>query len=808
MAKFNPNVPLTQDAKDIALSSRPRQGPPSKQFATPKASALAVGVSGAADLLDASVKVADNIVRRDFTDSLNEFVSDFDKRALDQFLSPSSSSTSTDQIVGNAGEDRLVEQEVPDDIRNGTSRMEELKEARAAGDVTDAYFWSQLNSLTRNLRAKYPGYKDAIDSTAVQIANSGRPANEYLKALQREAEKIAAAKGNSNKKALEIFRSLDDPTRLPGFEHYASALANNQATPEMLSNLIIFEAREKNVKRDIEIEKEKFELSKIRNEIDETKTQRMIDKVIIPETRIEMNKDVNAFTKAIGDLHNQAAGGAIDPQRVLEVRGQIESARLKHLDASAKRFQAARAAGALINPDQEKQERDIINETFSTLGTSFSADKPDLLSQPSRITEFDVSKINQEYLADSPSGMSAMLFRKNFGEQAFALLAARNESFVFEEQDKLGAIILQRNALSTNAITGAVNVEGNSAAIKDVVNRSPLQGNMYDQAMQHIDTQDPQGSYPKAATFLVANVEKMTTYLGDSRFTSRQKFNAATHLYSDPERMAEVFKQGATKTYLAPSTLNKLTSSLFSEEREKQIMDIAKANNDPSLLTLYYRAQDKVEQAVMPQLAQAIVTVQEKAADTNIAFFPDGTSPSHTGWYLDAIKTDRLPPEGMGLIAQPLKALNTAVVSKGNPKVIEDVLSLANRMLGQKARQLAARGSSPEEINSILVAHLYSHNIRSIDPTKVAEDPRQPTAVESTASAFTSLRNWLDGVGASIEQAVQSQNISNLNIKVEEARKELDSLGSTFAERDAAARGRTKNQIRLDFSKVRPPGVR
>jgi len=76
-------------------------------------------------------------------------------------------------------------------VDTAVSNLERLNAARAAGKVSDVYYWSQLNTTTKSLRAKYPGQREYIDQQISRITG-GTPANQLRNELNQEAQQAAS----------------------------------------------------------------------------------------------------------------------------------------------------------------------------------------------------------------------------------------------------------------------------------------------------------------------------------------------------------------------------------------------------------------------------------------------------------------------------------------------------------------------------------------------------------------------------------------------------------------------------------------
>lgn len=96
----------------------------------------------------------------------------------------------------NAGVDGKV---TPKEINDGAKRLQLLKTATANGSLKGSSYWSQAELISRQLKMRYPGYWEQIDSTMSGILGR-KPANAVVSEIQSENEKAAA---EANAKAKE-----------------------------------------------------------------------------------------------------------------------------------------------------------------------------------------------------------------------------------------------------------------------------------------------------------------------------------------------------------------------------------------------------------------------------------------------------------------------------------------------------------------------------------------------------------------------------------------------------------------------------
>lgn len=138
--------------------------------------------------------------------------------------------------------------DIPQALQQGIERTpKQLSSAKAAGKLTEAGYWLQLDNFARTMRERYPGHKDFIDQKIAGYTG-GNPANmlwrSQLSALQAQA---ARAQNSATADARFIQRNAQhltqsqrdallsgDPTKRPSTNELMKTIWDNKAVEESL----------------------------------------------------------------------------------------------------------------------------------------------------------------------------------------------------------------------------------------------------------------------------------------------------------------------------------------------------------------------------------------------------------------------------------------------------------------------------------------------------------------------------------------------------------------------------------------------
>lgn len=91
----------------------------------------------------------------------------------------------------------------PDEVANVGNSVAKLKNALAAGKISNTYYYSRLNDLAVSLRNQFPGYRSYIDSEISKVTGVN-PANAYMSALVSDINRSAEKANSMQKMAISM----------------------------------------------------------------------------------------------------------------------------------------------------------------------------------------------------------------------------------------------------------------------------------------------------------------------------------------------------------------------------------------------------------------------------------------------------------------------------------------------------------------------------------------------------------------------------------------------------------------------------
>lgn len=199
MASFDIQPPEI-NAPDWTRVSRPIQQPESD-----KSTGIALTTIGTG--LEEGAKLADSWEKQYLKDKVETGVNklrDDTTTVYQGIRNAQSGSLIPDQSQTLAQADQPA---VPPSLQSGLDKAKALgaSQAQNTGHVNDTFYTMNLNSLAKQLRAQYPGYKDYIDEQIKSVSGVD-PANAYMKNLLEDINRNSTNQKSEQDKAITLGR--------------------------------------------------------------------------------------------------------------------------------------------------------------------------------------------------------------------------------------------------------------------------------------------------------------------------------------------------------------------------------------------------------------------------------------------------------------------------------------------------------------------------------------------------------------------------------------------------------------------------
>ena len=132
---------------------------------------------GISDALEMGVKAADTFFQNSFKDEARSSVDSVQNKYGSQpFI--------------NAEGDKLLNNnpDAPPEAKKQAEKAAKIQKSYANGELTESRYWAELDNISRQLRSRYPAYRDQID-TYMSHLTGAIPANRLIQEVRQEQMK-------------------------------------------------------------------------------------------------------------------------------------------------------------------------------------------------------------------------------------------------------------------------------------------------------------------------------------------------------------------------------------------------------------------------------------------------------------------------------------------------------------------------------------------------------------------------------------------------------------------------------------------
>jgi hypothetical protein len=362
-------------------------------------------------------------------------------------------------------------QPLPAQLASSGENLDRLQAAYERGALKESHYWARMNSMVRQLRQKYPGYRTEIDEM-VASTTGARPANALRNALFNEWD--AAAKSESSLSKLEDWAVKQG--RLPP-DYYQRSKEGTPYSAVELQKYVAGKTREA-----AEREDRRASMSEL------AETDQLTVKQASRNFRVDTTQLVQSTlydtTKAIGGNYASlsaeiskaqkaaAAGNPVDAVQLNNLRGSIGELKTAMLQNLQKELvtpwdeDPSHSYAALLTPEDSKA---IIAEAMlpiTILEEALSSENPwGVLKTVTAHIEAQRDQASREMLDTVPLMDNLQALQSMLGPEAMGIYMSLNP----EIQDALTASLLANQRLEVMTKEGASIVQGfDEGDIKDM----------------------------------------------------------------------------------------------------------------------------------------------------------------------------------------------------------------------------------------------------------------------------------------------------------------------------------------------------
>lgn len=207
--------------------------------------------------------------------------------------------------------------DLPADAAIEIQRVSRMNEAYRQGTMSDSYYNSQLVATTKELRVRYPGYRDEVDAAVSQITGV-QPANALRKSLLSDLNANAAARAGGASDAEKLLQK--------------NATSITEIAPNFFSHRQLYVGKENNILTQayqLDAERARVTAGTQRLTYDQSTAGQVMTDSAVNVTRAAVAKfnswvdptDGKTINQKINELSN--TGGT--PEQVANITNQLEN---------------------------------------------------------------------------------------------------------------------------------------------------------------------------------------------------------------------------------------------------------------------------------------------------------------------------------------------------------------------------------------------------------------------------------------------------------------------------------------------------
>ena len=285
MADFNPQLPRADNTDDFINRSRGVEPLKATQHVS-SGKGLSTLFEGLGNIVQQTVDTFDIGIRRDIDDRARTSEDDI----FNEF--------GVNDVTTIEGTD-VKNEPIPQEISRAEKNLAKLTQAMKQGNINENTYWARVNSVSRQLRSRYPGHRDYIDQRVSSIFG-GKPQNQILSNMLQEAARANSQADSDRNKYLTLYAKANEDGALPpGFqpEQAPTVMELIQVTAPFYRN---------KAKREVEISTltlDKNRTEKQGRDALQSATDYALDEAVRMTTGVtaQFGKDFNDLTKTLSE---------------------------------------------------------------------------------------------------------------------------------------------------------------------------------------------------------------------------------------------------------------------------------------------------------------------------------------------------------------------------------------------------------------------------------------------------------------------------------------------------------------------------
>jgi muramidase (phage lysozyme) len=360
---------MARITQDIPKAEPPQYGGSSRGIDTPRPNrAMETLFSGLGDLLGGVATMGENIIESRIQNDINQGADDIrGEFGVDAGM----------EITGeNARNSPTNTLATPTEITRRGDSIAKLKQLVEEGRINDTHYSARLNSMMKNLRAKYPGHREKVDQL-IEREVGFNPANRLRSEMQSTIDKAAAQRNSAAEKYETWLNSESVRGRLP-VDFNERKAAGNPYTQSEVEDYVRTKQREEIEFKDdaARINRDIAQNTLSERQLEETASKhanRLINETIRDVGGTVLGEQLKKFEQQITKI--QAGGLKASPQEIEGLKAGLAQIKVQLTTALHNRMNVQTDWGSKLGPEKTKKIIDGALLPYNILEDALTNDK-------------------------------------------------------------------------------------------------------------------------------------------------------------------------------------------------------------------------------------------------------------------------------------------------------------------------------------------------------------------------------------------------------------------------------------------------
>ena len=499
---------------------------------------LATGISGLGKVADGAIKATDDFfqgrVRQESDSAVHSL--------FDEFGVQDAVTAETD--ISNPN------QPTPIEVQRSGREIDKLSKAFKQGSLDQRHYYARLSSITRQLRARYPGYKQHVDQAVSRAL--GTPGHQALVTTMMKQAQAEAKSGDAKQKAYWSFVQSKGKYlgSIPGWEQLGQE--------DLRTAVARVESREHNLNQAHEKIKRTATANKLTKEENDTNYANATNDIannLLTETYDLLTGEATSIGQFETNFRRaQQSGGRLDEKERVELGNQMTELKAKLLtqfDQLTTGGGDNKALNTSIDIDLQRKAR----ERF--------AQQIDTYLQPMRDKDTGIVGSQQGHFNLMKDSATAAILGTKYGGIAMQMKIL-NEQF----DPSIVQMFVGEDTEVRKKLKDAYNVLGQSILIGDL--KSPLSFDLKQATDTSSTLSDPQKTKvlqgtAQAIMKVMNGIDTSNTSFGETNTDVIMK------IFGEPEFLAKTYNGPARKELFGFLTSPKIRQKMMANDQYKTI---------------------------------------------------------------------------------------------------------------------------------------------------------------------------------------------------------------------------------------------